>query len=175
MKLIRILSVLSLMIIIAGCSSITVKHNYDSSYDFRKLRTFDWMGVPSSAGISPLIVKDIKTAVSTQLQAGGYKMTPGNSDFMIAMHIGKQHKINVTQWGYAYGPRGMLMGPGGIDVYEYDEGTLILDFIDAGSRELIWRGSATGEIKRYASPEKRDKRINEAVRKILEQFPPTKK
>jgi hypothetical protein len=163
------------MLIIGGCSSVTVKHDYDSSYDFRKLRTFDWMRVPLSAGISPLVVKNIKTAVSTQLQARGYKMTPGNSDFMIAMHIGQQHKIDVTQWGYAYGPRGRLLGPGGIDVYQYDEGTLLLDFIDVGSKELIWRGVATGEIDRYASPEKRNKRISEAVGKILEQFPPKKK
>jgi hypothetical protein len=133
------------------------------------------MRVPLSAGISPLVVKNIKTAVSTQLQARGYKMTPGNSDFMIAMHIGQQHKIDVTQWGYAYGPRGRLLGPGGIDVYQYDEGTLLLDFIDVGSKELIWRGVATGEIDRYASPEKRNKRISEAVGKILEQFPPKKK
>ena len=59
-----------------------------------------------------------------------------------------------------------------IDVYQYEEGTLVLDFVDGISKELIWRGVGTGEIDRYASPEQQDKGINEAIYKILRNFPP---
>ena len=55
---------------------------------------------------------------------------------------------------------------------EYDEGTLILDIVDAESRTLIWRGSARAEVSATVAPETREARVREAVRRILEQFPP---
>ena len=174
MKSIMIVITLSLMLIVVSCSPISVRHDYDSTVDFAKLKTFYWMPVPVQAGISKLDVKHVQSAVSTQLQAKGYDMMPDNPDFMIAMHLGKQHKIDVQEWGYAYGPRARYAGLGRIEVYEYEEGTLLLDFVDTRSKDLIWRGVATGEVNRYASPEKKDKRINEAVQKILNNFPPTK-
>ena len=174
MKSIMIGITISLMLIAVSCSTISVKHDYDSTVDFAKLKSFYWMPVPIQAGINTLDVKRIQSAITTQLQAKGYSMMPDNPDFMIAMHLGKQHKIEVHEWGYAYGPRGRYVGPGGIDMYQYDEGTLLLDFVDTRSKDLIWRGVATGEVDRYSSSEKKDKRINEAVQKILNNFPPTK-
>jgi Domain of unknown function (DUF4136) len=87
--------------------------------------------------------------------------------------------MDVRAWGYSYGPRTMIRGGfytgrEEIDVYEYEEGTFILDFVDAQSKELIWRGVAKGEVRNYASPVKRDKRINVVVQKVLSDFPPTK-
>ena len=31
-----------------------------------------------------------------------FKFMPGNPDFLIATHIGKEDKIRVTDWGYGY-------------------------------------------------------------------------
>ena len=173
MKSIMTVIIASFMLIAISCSTISVKHDYDMTVDFAKLKTFYWLPIPVQAGINELDVKRIQSAVSTQLQAKGYRMMSDNPDFMIAMHLGKQHKVDVHEWGYAYGPRARFAGLGGIEVYQYEEGTLLLDFVDTRSKGLIWRGVATGEIDRYASTETRNKRINEAVQKILSNFPPT--
>jgi hypothetical protein len=55
---------------------------------------------------------------------------------------------------------------------EYTMGTLIIDFFDVGSRELVWRGSAEGKINEYNDPQEKQERANLAVQKILDQFPP---
>jgi hypothetical protein len=40
---------------------------------------------------------------------------------------------------------------------------------------LIWRGTVQVEVGMHREPQKRIGRLNEAVHKTLEQFPPTKK
>jgi hypothetical protein len=83
------------------------------------------------------------------------------------LHTGKERKIDVSSRGYGY--RGLR---GGIVVYQYEEGTLVLDFVDAKKMGLIYRGIATAELLRSGSFEKRQERVNETVEKILKQFPP---
>jgi hypothetical protein len=46
---------------------------------------------------------------------------------------------------------------------------LILDFVDSKSKELFWRGMATGVVAGAGGDEKE---LNEAVNKMLEKFPP---
>ena len=40
----------------------------------------------------------------------------------------------------------MYQGPGHVAAYRFEEGTLILDFVGAKTKQLIWRGSAKAEI-----------------------------
>ena len=176
---------LLLMVLALGCaSSIDVKHDYDKSQDFSALKTYDWFPepaiIPGNARTamerSGLLAKRIKDAVDNELRAKGLKKDSGNPNFLIAKHIGFDQKINVIDYGYNYGGYGLYYGRawGGrnIDVYEYTEGTLILDFIDTKTKQLIWRGIATGTVDASRPKEEREKRLNEAIAKILAKFPP---
>jgi hypothetical protein len=78
--------------------------------------------------------------------------------------------LNTVPVGYGWG----WWGFAGTETYvdQYEQGTLILDVIDAGSNKLIWRGSAAARVVDDKTPEERTRRVNEAVEKILERFPP---
>ena len=183
MKSTRLLILLNLMVIGLGCSTISVSYDYDTKADFTSLKTFDFMPVPVQSNINTLNVKRIQDAVRNQLESKGYTQTLDNPDFQIAMHLSKQEKTRVKEvpdrgYTYTFGRRinwGDNTVSRRIDVYEYEEGTLILDIVDAQSNELSWRGVAKAEVLHYTNPEKREKRINKAVQKILKNFPPTKK
>ena len=155
------------ILIHAGCSTVHVSYDHDPSYDFTKLKTYDW--IPNTAPISrtKLIEKHVRRVVNDQLGDKGYIIDNNNPDFYIVLHTGKERKIDVSSRGYGY--RGLR---GGIVVYQYEEGTLVLDFVDAKKMGLIYRGIATAELLRSSSFEKRQERINETVEKILKQFPP---
>ena len=56
---------------------------------------------------------------------------------------------------------------------QYEEGTLILDIVDPKNKQLIWRGSAQDEVHFKSSPEKDQTQLNEAVRMMLQTFPPS--
>jgi hypothetical protein len=177
MRAINVFLVLIFIGFAVSCASIYgVQHDYDKQVDFANLKTYDWMQVPEKAGIDSLSVQRVKNAVNAELKAKGLMMTSDNPDFLIAEHLGKKDKVQVTDWGYGYGPHGGYWGgywgPGGVSTYEYEEGSLILDFVDAKAKKMIWRGVAKAEINSANTPEKKEKLINEAVNEILKNFPP---
>jgi hypothetical protein len=67
----------------------------------------------------------------------------------------------VQNWGYA-GRRW--------DVRQYQEGTLVLDLLDARRGTLVWRAVAEGEVK--GAGQSADK-IEKTVRKMFAEFPST--
>ena len=71
-----------------------------------------------------------------------------------------------------YGPYPYYREYGGVTVTKYEEGTLILDFVDPALNEVIWQGSAKSVVDDSMDTEKREKHINDAVQKILDNFPP---
>jgi Domain of unknown function (DUF4136) len=60
-----------------------------------------------------------------------------------------------------------------VDVYQYREGTLIIDLMDAKNNNLIWRGWGTSVLNSN-DIDLTEAEISEAVYKILKEFPPTK-
>ena len=104
---------------------------------------------------------------------------------MVIVHAGVKQKTQVTSYGgygyggYGYGRYGGYGGygggwggyGGGTDVYQYDETTLIIDIADFGKKELAWRGSGTGVVSETSDPEEMQEDIDDAVEKILDEFP----
>lgn len=180
MKNIGMLSMLLLFAIglaTAGCATYTTHYDYDPEARFEELSNYDWLNPPDvDQGVVEFTIKRIQTAMEKQLTEKGYSLDTSNPDFLIAIHGGKEKIINVVDWGYTYrrNYRYNYSYPlnQGIDVYEYEEGTLIIDFIDAASQKLIWRGSVIKALDSNPTPEKREKVINEAVSRALENFPP---
>jgi hypothetical protein len=177
MKAYQIMLVLGIVGFAFSCSPIyDVQYDYDQRADFTGLKTYDWLPVPDKADIDSLDVTRIKTAVNAELRAKGLRMSSDHPDLLIAEHLGKKDKVKIRDWGYTYAPVGGYWGgywgSGGVSVYEYEEGSLILDFVEAESKKMIWRGVAKAEVNNQATPEEREKLIKEAVQKILKNFPP---
>ena len=154
-----------------------MQYDYDINVNFARLKTYDWLPIHEEADISSLDIKRIRNSVNSQLKTKGLKITSDNPDFLIVVHVGKEQKLNSTNWGYDYGPYGGYWGgywgPGGVSTYQYEEGSLILDFVDTKSKKLIWRGVVKAEVQNADTPEKIDTLINDAVREILKKYPPS--
>jgi len=178
MKAIRVILVLFFIGFTVGCSTYNVKYDYDLQANFAEFKTFDWMQIPENAYMESLIVQRVKNAVNAELKAKGLIISSNNPDFLIAEHLGKKDKIRVSNWGYGYGSYGYgsygrYRRYGGVSAYKYEEGVLILDFVDTKSKKLIWRGSATAVVQNVNTPKKKEKLINAAVKAILKKYPPS--
>ena len=134
----------------------------------------------------------MRKAVEEELAAKRLSKQANNPDFLIAYSIAVEDKVDVRsdRFGYGYGHGywhgysgfgyrsryygfgygSGYYGNGGLDAYQYKEATLILDFIDPASNELLWRGVYIDEID--DSGIITEEKINEAVKYILEKFPP---
>ena len=151
-----------------SASGQSVQSDYDRSYDFSRLKTFDFsrqpLGPNDPLARNELNERRVRMALDSQLVAQGFTRdsTSGKPDFVVAYHATTRNRLNVTDWGY---------GPGRwrdrrIDVNEYTEGTLIVDVVTAANMELVWRGTATGTVQ----PKDADKKIRNAVTKMMKQF-----
>ncbi len=170
MKNLIIFSFVCALGFLLSCSSIQVNQDYDDAFDFSKLKTFDFFPSNPGSKMSQLNERRVKKALDAQLTAKGYSKFSTNPDFLIALHSGAQQKTDINNYGYGLGWHGW--GMGGVDVYQYEEGTLIVDFIDSKSKNLVWRGTARSILPNNPSPEQATDLINKVVAKILEKFPP---
>ncbi|NOQ97139.1 MAG: DUF4136 domain-containing protein [Calditrichae bacterium] len=173
----RNLTLLAIMVIflitLCSCSSVNVKTDYDTDFDFSGKKTFGFLPVPADAGINQLDANRVSKAIKSQLTPKGFTLSE-KADFGVAIHFGKQTKTDIQSWGYGYGRWG-AWGGGGVDVMQYDEGTLVIDFINMKNKKLIWRGSGETIMDDTSNMDKHTKNINEVVTKILADFPPTAK
>lgn len=170
MKL-RNLIVMTACVALVACSTMRSSVDYDTTYDFAKLKTYKWIPNPKIEEKNQLFDKQFRQMMDKALEAKGYSLTEDDPDFQIAYHGNVQSKVDVTNWGYTY--PGWY---GGVDVYQYDEGTLITDFVDAKTHNLIYRATVSAEMdQRSTNFERRQQRMQDAVNKILKDFPPPKK
>jgi hypothetical protein len=166
-----------LIVVAVGCAPLAVEYDYDTTYDFTKLKTYDWAPSQPGSEKEELTAKRLEQAVNSQLQAKGYART-ASPDFLIAMEgvrktvtggsVGVGASISVPVGSHG----SMSVGGGRSKPRVKQEGTLYLNFIDPGSNALIWQGSATAEIREKSSPEEQQQRINQIVAEILKNFPP---
>ena len=170
-------------LLLASCSSVQVRTDYDPQADFSRLRTFAWASpVQEKTGDlridSPLLDERIRRAVESTLQARGFeKAAPRTADFVVAYHLSLEQRLDVRTMDSYYGYRRYgAWGYGGTQttVSQYEQGTLIIDVADARAQRLVWRGSGSRRVSQSSDPEKATENVNRAVQEILAKFPPTR-
>jgi Domain of unknown function (DUF4136) len=172
--------VVFLAFILASCSSVSVKYDYDQSKNFSKYKTYRWVDVnlPADAlAKNPLIKKRVIEAVNKGMTEKGFTLSESDTaDLAVVVHAGSKEKMQITDWG-TYGWYNPWWGPygGQVDVSYYTEGTLVIDLVDMADKELAWRGLATGTVSENPDPEKSQQRIDSIVTQILTNFPPVKR
>ena len=98
-----------------------------------------------------------------------------NPDILVSIFTKSREQVNVSDnnvgigWGWGYNP--WFYGRTNININQYTEGTLFIDFIDKKTNELIWQGIGSGAMK-MSNIEKKEERINEFVYKIISTYPP---
>ena len=155
-------------------------YDYDKSIDFTTFKTYA-LKDGTKVG-QPLIDDRIVNAIEAELAAKGLTKSEANPDVFVVYHTAfdKQKDISTYSSGYAggYGPYGYRYGggwAGGTTTTQVRDiliGTLVIDIADAKKNQVAWRGMGVKEVKTDAKPEKRDKSINDAVKKIFKNYPP---
>ena len=171
MKLYQIFCILFIGLVFTGCSGISVRDDYDPQTDFSGLKTYDWMAPLENSGVDAINLERIKKSVNAQLKSKGLAVASENPDMRIAVQFGKKNKIQTHNTSVGVGYRRGHMSTG-VATTQYEEGTLVLDFVDAKSDTLIWRGTARSNIRNLKTPEKRQKYLDTVIEKILKNFPP---
>jgi len=177
----RLLGWVLLGALLAGCSGIKVRSDYDPTADFSTLRTYAWLPTPRAKTgdpriDDPLINARIERAIDRAVAAKGFaRVETEQADFHVTFYIGIDRKLDVTTMPRSYGYYGRWGGfYGGTTTYvdQYDVGTLLIDVIDRGRNELVWRGVGETRLRQSRTPQESEQRIQQTVDAVLKDFPP---
>lgn len=180
-KLLGVVLLLSVSVL-----SQDVRYNFDKNADFSKYKTYKWVPIKDAPKLNDLVDKQIKDALDAELATKGLTKTDNDSadlyiGYQTAIGQEKQFTSFSSDWGYGPGwYRGGWYGaPGGgmttgqtSTIYT---GQLALDMYDSKGHDLVWRGVASKTIDTNAKPDKQQKNLAKAVKKLLKNYPPTVK
>jgi len=185
MKTLYLLSILYALLA-TGAIAQDVRYNFDKNTDFTKFKTYKWVVLKDAAKIDNLRDRQIKEIVDAELATKGLqKVEDDSADLFIGYQAGigqeKQLTSYNSNWGYGAGwYRGGWYGSGGASTTTGQtstiyNGQLVVDMYDSANHDLVWRGLATKTIDVDAKPDKQEKNLSKTIKKLLKNYPPTKK
>jgi Domain of unknown function (DUF4136) len=148
-----------------------VRTNSMPGTDFTKFHTYKWVIIEGGQHPNQIVDAQIKQAVDAQLAAKGLtKVSTDPADMFVGYQIGVDQE---KQWN-AFGMGGGLRwgGMGTATSSTIDVGTLVLDMYNPAAKQLIWTGRATKTLDPSKNQETNEKNLNNAMKKLLQKFPP---
>ena len=180
---------------LSACTSAVNVERRDN-VNFSKYRTFDFAetkvktnGDQNPLLRSPIAQDHIKQAIAGELEKRGLRQTEGKPDLLITTHtyvdqaertvystyagagyaypysVGYRGAFLPINYGYWYTPSYYQSVP---QTQQYTEGTLILDFIDRRTNNLVWRGSMADPVD---DPGRLGREFSASAKDILDKFP----
>jgi hypothetical protein len=178
------LSAVSLLLFVTAAFSQDVRYNFDKNADFSKFKTYKWVTLKEASKVNDLVSKQIMDAIDAELATKGLtKVDDDSANLCIGYQAGigqeKQFTSFSSDWGYGGGwyRGGWYGGAGGMSTTTGQTdtiyiGQLALDMYDSTNKDLAWRGVASKTIDEKAKPEKQQKNLAKAVKKLLKNYPP---
>jgi len=168
--------------LLSACSGISTSTDYDPGVDFTKFSTYTWLDTDGD-DIDAITDSRIRKSIDAGLTARGLQKAGEGADLAIGYQVtsAERRSYNTvnTGWGggygwggYGWGGYGMSMGASTTYENVWEEGSLIVGMFDATSKNLVWTGTSTAALDDSRSPEERQQLVDDAVTKMLKDFPP---
>lgn len=161
----------------AACAPMTVSSHVERGLDLTRYHTYEWGTADALPIGDPRLEKNaffrdhLEGAVEKQLARRGLEHSATRPDLLIHYHASIDHRLDIGRTvGAGYCATDNCDGP---DIVGFEAGTVILDFIDATTNRLIWRGWAQHAIDdELENSDRMARRIDEAVTRMLARFRP---
>jgi hypothetical protein len=163
------------MVLLGSAFAQKVQTDFDHQANFSQYKTYSWQEIKPA---NSLWDARIKNAVDAQLAAKGWTQVPSGGDVaIVAIKTSKTQRTLQTFYdGFGGGWGWRRFGGGGFGAattteQDYKVGTLVIDFYDAKTKKLIWRGSAQDTLS--DKPAQNEKNLDKGVAKMFKAFPPS--
>ena len=166
----------------SGCSPfLKIYAEEEPGVNLYKYTTFSWLNNPTSVqgNSGPLWQNQrnhekIRSSVEAQLQGFGFSRCDQSPDLMLHYHVVVKNEVLYVRDQWCDEEHWNLYGRcNRVRPVNYQEGMLIIDFIDSKTGNQVWRGAAVA-VEDNLSPAQIEARIAEAIRLIFTKFPQKK-
>lgn len=170
------------ILMLCGCSTVTVTTDYDPTASFADYRTYAIESPAGASTLSPNVDAALRSALHANLAARGIREVRVNNkpDLAVVAHAQLQQRQTLEQyphWGYGVG--GWPFGTGyygtwigepypTTTIQSYTEETLILDFVETSHQTLVFRGTVKTTVRNAKGAAEN---FGEAVEKIVAKIP----
>ena len=184
MPTLRVLIAAAAAVFFLGCSSTRIQTDFDRQANFSSYSSFAWYQVtdqnkrPTDVP-SQIVDGRIRRAIEDNLRLKGFSQgESGEADLLVTYYtsLSSQMQFHTTGWGYGWGGGpywrfgyGYWPGWTSTTVHTYHEGTVIIDIIDRGKNQLVWRGITTRVLNKKSHS---DEEIERSMTRVLFDFPP---
>ena len=165
------------LVLAAGCASMNVSSHIERGVNFTDYVSYDW-GPPDNLPVgdprldnNPFFNDYLQGAVEKQLKAKGFDHAAkgATADLLIHYHASVNQRLDIyradQQYGYCYGD----CEP---QVADFEQGTLVIDIVDAKSKKVVWRGWAQDTMTGIIDHQSRlEKQVDEGVTKMMQLLP----
>ena len=176
------LALLLLVALLAGCATgPRITTDTDPAADFASYRTFafyDPLAVETKGYATPSSQR-MKSAARREMESRGYVYDEAKPDLLVNINAYINERQDVistpqlqfrTYYNYRYNSYVQsAFWTDRTDVYNYSEGTLNIDLVDALRKQLVWEGIAVGRMAN-TKPAQRDTRIDSTIGEIFAQY-----
>ena len=164
-------------------SCFMINADFSPAFSLSQYRTFALVMPPSKMG-EQLVDQRVRNAVRAQLDAKGLTASDRQNADVFAGYgvVDKTHtEVYTSQDGWGWGGWGWRNYRWGVpwpmttqrQIETYTEGTVIVNLIDARTRQVVWHGEVADVVNLPVSdPARATRQINDAVAKLFEKFPP---
>lgn len=181
MKFIKILFPILATALATACQTVRVVTDYDPQANFGSYKTFSMYDLKTKGSISELNSERITRFIKSEMLKKGYAEDNNNPDLLVNAVTVLKNKtaIQATSTTYGYGgfyrPYGYWAAPRSgyatVHTYDYKDGSLIVDVVDAKTKKMIWHGVAQSEMDK--APKNPEQSLKSAVERLLKTFPGT--
>lgn len=180
----RLAALASFAVLTVSCrSAIEVRTMAAPDAGLSTLHTFRMLpgparrdGLPATGADDPMISNSIanraiRARIQKAFEDGGYTIDERNPDFAVAFYATAREKLDVTVWdyGYPFYPGWPRYERPTQTVTQYTEGSVIIDVVKPGTRELLWRGE--GKAALSDDPNENLNQLAKAAEAIVGKFP----
>lgn len=159
------------LICVAACSPVKVYTEKSNFVEQKQYRTFAILNeVRGKAAFdSPIMEERLQEHLIAGMEKRGFEYDAERPDLIIRYNTDVQQNQRTIY--PAWGGWGMwnpwMWGPQVPEVRKYEQGEVIIDFIDPAVDRVIMRATAVGTVN---NPDQTQRKINTAVNKILKEF-----
>lgn len=172
----KIFRYLFLLVFVSSCNAPQAIYDYDEKVDFTTIDTYQ-IYPDLVTNLTQLDEKRLLSVLHDELQDKGLTRAE-QPDIYVNFYASEYETQSNNNLGIGVGGTGRNVGvgvSGGIPLGGPDTYLRItFDFIDAQNDSLIWQAVIDGKFNKNSSPEKREARLRQMVKKALDGFPPKK-
>lgn len=177
----KLVCLLIILVSATSCVPTKISYDFDRTANFPSYKSYSFIITPENLPYERTQTEIMLGTIASELEARGF-IKSDKPDVYIDVKIIVAKKKKAAQsangeYSSMYGKNYLYMWSKNFTntdtKYQISaKGTMIIDMIDAGKKQLVWQGRGTDNVSAERNPQDKEKKLAETVKKIFTQYPP---